>query len=90
MIYAGFLVILNILRALFFLSLRFIFWFFALIVYIVSPIDIVPDILFPVGYLDDGLFTILFLRFVSFGIGQSIKEEAQMAIENGRIETPFP
>ncbi|WP_367389052.1 YkvA family protein [Lewinella sp. LCG006] len=87
---AAFYVILNIIRSVLRMVIRVFFWAIALIVYLVSPIDLIPDVLFPVGFLDDAGFTLLFFYFLNFALSQELKDRARRAIENAAIHTSFP
>jgi len=40
--------------------------------YIISPIDIIPDVLFPIGFIDDLILGIVGLRYVLQNLGDLI------------------
>lgn len=53
------------------------------IAYIVTPADVLPDVLPFLGWLDDGLITILLIYFSNKMIPDLVKDEAmQKQIEN--------
>ena len=56
---------------------------FLAIAYIVTPADVLPDVLPFLGWLDDGLITILLIYFSNKMIPDLVKDEAmQKQIEN--------
>ena len=56
------------------LSWRVRAWLFALLVYLLSPIDLVPDFIPVIGYLDDALIVAVVLRFATRHAGSQALE----------------
>ena len=54
--------------------LRVRVWLVLLLVYLVSPIDLIPDFIPVLGYLDDALVVAIALRFVMRHAGRSAVE----------------
>jgi uncharacterized membrane protein YkvA (DUF1232 family) len=59
---------------------RFIFSMILLalaVIYLISPIDLIPDVLFPAGYLDDIPFLIATVVYAGYSYRRLKKKEAQ-------------
>ena len=83
---AAFYTTLNIIRAIASKLFRLILF----LIYLISPIDLLPDILFPIGYADDAGIGFLIYIFTNFALSQELKQKAKQAILDSQIITSFP
>lgn len=83
--------VINFIRRIIYVSFKSIILLIILIIYWISPVDIIPDPLLPFGILDDAGFTYWFyLRVANLAANMELKRTARDVLENTRIRTPFP
>lgn len=89
-----FYIALNLVRIVFYIATRSFFWIIILVVYWVSPVDLVPDPLLPFGVLDDATITLIAVKWgmrrMNREMGRELNWRARAALEATRIETLFP
>lgn len=86
--------LLNTLRMVFYLMTRSLLWIVILLVYCLSPIDLIPDPILPFGVMDDIGITFFAIRWglrsLNREMGIELKRKSREVLWETRIQTSFP